>query len=77
MIDGLIGMKDSDGKSVLVCDECRALPENAYGAHNKDQAAYILRCASCGKILGEWTTLRARDAELQEFSRGEVTRKRK
>ena len=67
MIDGLAGIKSSKGAVNLVCGKCRAPVEYATGAQNKDQLAYILICSKCHKILGEWTSLEARDKELREF----------
>jgi hypothetical protein len=51
MIDGLEGIK-SKGAVNVVCGKCRA---------------HILICSKCHKILGEWTSLEARDNELRDF----------
>ena len=55
MIDGLAGIKNNGGVD-LVCGECRAPVENATGAQNKDQLAYMLVCSKCHKVVGEWVS---------------------
>jgi hypothetical protein len=69
MIDGLAGVKNDKGTVVFVCSKCRTFPDQAYGAQNKDQLAYILMCPKCGRIFGEWTTIEERDNELREFAK--------
>jgi hypothetical protein len=69
MIDGLMGVKNEKGTVVFVCGKCRTPPEQAYGAQNKDQLAYVLMCFRCGQVFGEWTTTEARDNELREFAK--------
>lgn len=68
MIDGLMGLKTNTGTVVFVCAKCGTFPENMYGAQNKDQLAYVLMCAKCGRVVGEWTTQEAREKELREFA---------
>ena len=69
MIDGLAGVKNDKGTVVFVCSKCGVFPDQAYGAQNKDQLAYILMCSKCGRIFGEWTTIEERDKELREFAK--------
>jgi hypothetical protein len=38
------------------------------GAQNKDQLAYVLMCAKCGRVVGEWTSVEEREKELREFA---------
>jgi hypothetical protein len=68
VIDGLAGVKNEKGTVVFVCGKCGALPEEAYGAQNRDQLAYILICSRCSRVFGEWTTIEERDRELREFA---------
>ena len=69
MLDGLMGVKNEKGTIVFVCGKCGRFPEQAYGAQNKDQLAYVLMCGKCGRVFGEWTTIEARDNELQDFAK--------
>jgi hypothetical protein len=69
VIDGLMGVKNEKGTFVFVCGKCGAFPEQAYGAQNKDQLAYVLLCAKCGRVFGEWLTIEARDNDLREFAK--------
>jgi predicted RNA-binding Zn-ribbon protein involved in translation (DUF1610 family) len=69
MIDGLAGVKNKNETVVFVCGECGVIAEQAYGAQNKDQLAYLLICPKCGTILGEWTSTAARETELREFAK--------
>lgn len=69
MIEGLGGVKNEKGTVVFVCSKCRAFPEQAYGAQNRDQLAYLLICPQCARILGEWATIEDRDRELREFAK--------
>jgi hypothetical protein len=72
MIRGLVDEKDSNGEFTLVCDKCRTRPDQTYGAPNRGQRAYILRCGTCGKIFGQWNSPDTRDAELQELAKRRV-----
>ena len=69
MIDGLAGVKNSSGTIVFVCSKCRTYPDHAYGAPNKDQLVYMLVCPKCGRTLGEWVSIEAREKELREFAK--------
>ena len=69
MIDGLMGVKSKNETVVFGCGDCGIIAEQAYGAQNKDQLAYLLICPRCAKILGEWTSTTARDTELREFAK--------
>jgi len=69
MIDGLAGVRNSAGTVVFVCSKCRTYPDHAYGAANKDQLVYLLVCSKCGRTLGEWASVEARERELREFAR--------
>ena len=68
MIDGLMGIKTNTGTVVFVCGKCGIPPENMYGAQNKDQLAYVLMCAKCGRVVGEWTSTEEREKELRDFA---------
>jgi hypothetical protein len=64
-----MGVKNEKGTVVFVCGKCGSFPEQAYGAQNKDQLAYVLLCAKCGRVFGEWATIEARDNDLREFAK--------
>jgi len=68
MIDGLMGLKTKKGTVVFVCGKCGNFPESLYGAQNKDELAYLLMCAHCNKVLGEWASTEAREKELRDFA---------
>ena len=69
MIDGLAGVKNYKGTVVFVCSQCGVAPDQAYGAQNMDQLAYMLVCPKCTRILGEWATIEERDRELRDFAK--------
>lgn len=69
MINGLAAARNKEGRVIFMCGKCGSLPENAYGAQDKDDLAYLLICPKCHQVLGEWTTTEERDRELREYAR--------
>jgi hypothetical protein len=69
MIDGLAAIPNAKGRIMFVCAKCGSLPENAYGAQNRDDLAYLLVCSKCALVLGEWPTTEDRENELREFAK--------
>ncbi len=60
--DNLMGVKDAQGRILLLCSECNAPAQHA-------KSLTILKvCSNCGILLGEWATEALRDAELHEFA---------
>lgn len=74
MIDGLMALP-KNGRVTFVCSKCGSIPENAYGAQNRDQLVYMLVCSNlkCNRVLGEWVTAAERDEELRAFAKRVAT----
>jgi hypothetical protein len=55
----MMGVKDAQGKVLLLCNECKAPAE---------EATTILKvCSICGVPLGEWKDETERDTELESI----------
>lgn len=67
MIDGLMG-HPYKGTEVFVCRKCGEVPVQAFGADEQKRLVHLLVCPKCFRILGEWPSVQAKDAELQEFA---------
>ncbi len=69
-IDGLTGLPSSKGTVIFVCGKCKrnSLPVPAFGADAQKRLVYLLVCPQCLWILGEWPSLQAKEADLQEFA---------
>jgi hypothetical protein len=70
MIDGLKGLPTAKGTAIFVCGKCNSnsIPEQAFGASEQKRLVHLLVCPKCLWILGEWTSIKEKEAELQEFA---------
>ena len=59
----LLGLKDADGYVILLCAKCNS------PARDEKRKTVQKVCSNCGLILGEWTTIASRNAELREFAK--------
>jgi transcription initiation factor IIE alpha subunit len=69
MIYKVGGIQRNDKTVVFVCPECLVVPDQAYGAQNKEQLVHIWICPKCNQVLAEWETTEQRDAELTDLAK--------
>lgn len=56
--------KNASGDEVWICGHCVQPADEAHGAQNKDDLAYMLMCPARKVTLGEWEDLETRHAQL-------------
>jgi hypothetical protein len=69
MLDGVLISKTDSGTGIFMCQKCREVLQEAFGAQNKDELVYVLMCPSCMHIAGQWLTAAERDMELREHAK--------
>ena len=59
--------KNTSGDEVWICGHCGQPADEAKGAQNKDDLAYMLMCPHGKVTLGEWPDVETKNAELGAY----------
>jgi|HubBroStandDraft_4_1064222.scaffolds.fasta_scaffold33055_1 hypothetical protein len=64
----LSGIKARNGTMLFACSTCKTAPTFTFGAQDNGELVHLMLCPECGIVLGEWSSIEARDDELRSLA---------
>jgi hypothetical protein len=64
----LSGMKARNGTTLFTCSTCKTAPTFTFGVQDNGEFVHVMLCPMCGIVLGEWSSIQARDDELRALA---------